>query len=507
MRTVKDPRVFISYAHHPEGRPQAFLELATRLRNDGVNLCFDRFDPAPDAGWPTWMQEELAQADIIVLGCSPAYARRFQGDLDALGGRGVRWEGRIILNLAYDEENLGRFVPVVVDGDDPREVVPPVFGGGTHFGFLSEYSELLAHIGAGTRIDGEPSMPPVFNRLEPVTQEVAVVGGKLAHELAQDLGADIPVDANSDAASAARVVVVTDDSPMDRLEAAPDRTVIRVDALKLREAEARRRIKEDVRRRRIRHQRQWWRSSGRDLLVGAAVALVWPLLSAHLEHNEAGYRATLALAAGLLCSGAFLLAGVAGGLNPGYPVLSVDRLSVGEAWRYLRRSVQLAQASTSPTDRRRVLALMMGLVAMLWTLYFWRRGVGDREGRLAVAEYVLALGLGTLSWVSALRGGRAWLGSASALIAASLVPRFIAQWGTLVCREDVLAVLSALPDVTAPATWVAATPSALPLSVLAGSGTVFLIAWMAAYTPSVAWLRRLGLGGVVVLVGLFVTSS
>lgn len=502
---MNDPRVFLSYTHHPEGRSDAFLELATRLRSDGVNLCFDRFDPDPEAGWPAWMLTELARADLILLGCSPAYARRFEGDVDALGGRGVRWEGRIILNLAYEEANLGRFVPIVIDGDDPGLVVPPVFRNGDHFGFDHQYTELLAHIGHGSRAPPQDSGPPVFPRLEPISREVAVVGGPRATELARDLGADVPVEADHPAASSARVVVVADDSPIDRLESAPDRSVVRIDAFELREEEARKRIKATVARHRRRHQRHWWLVSGRDLLGGGALALAWPILCARLFHGGDVSRAALGAAAGLMASGAFLLAGITGSLNPGYPVLALDRVSLGQAWRYLRRSVGLARASADPEEQRRVVAGLLILLTGLWTLFFWgSQGLGNRESSLVWAEYALVLGLGTVSWLSALKGQRAWLGSVSALVVASYLPRIFAQWGALAEPEDLVVILSVPPDLTAPATWVATTPSALPFSLLASSGVVFLFLWMTTRAPTAAWLRRGGLAGVAVLALLMV---
>ncbi|MCA9692362.1 MAG: toll/interleukin-1 receptor domain-containing protein [Myxococcales bacterium] len=46
------PRVFISYSHDSEPHREAVLQLAQRLRGDGIDVRLDRFEAAPAQGWP-----------------------------------------------------------------------------------------------------------------------------------------------------------------------------------------------------------------------------------------------------------------------------------------------------------------------------------------------------------------------------------------------------------------------------------------------------------------------
>jgi hypothetical protein len=43
----RPPRIFISYSHDSEEHSARVLELATRLRSEGVDAWLDRYEPAP----------------------------------------------------------------------------------------------------------------------------------------------------------------------------------------------------------------------------------------------------------------------------------------------------------------------------------------------------------------------------------------------------------------------------------------------------------------------------
>ena len=82
-------RVFLSYSHDSAEHRQWVLELANRLRADGVDCWIDRFDPAPPEGWPRWMQQQLQAAQFVVSVCTETYRRRFDGQEDPGRGLGV----------------------------------------------------------------------------------------------------------------------------------------------------------------------------------------------------------------------------------------------------------------------------------------------------------------------------------------------------------------------------------------------------------------------------------
>jgi hypothetical protein len=87
--------VFISYSHDSEAHRACVLEVATRLRSEGVDAWIDRYEPAPQEGWPRWMQEQIERADFVLVACTEVYKRRFEGQEEPGKGRGATWEVKL----------------------------------------------------------------------------------------------------------------------------------------------------------------------------------------------------------------------------------------------------------------------------------------------------------------------------------------------------------------------------------------------------------------------------
>src|SRR5689334_20761983 len=106
-------RVFISYSHDSREHCDQVLELAQRLRRDGIDAKLDQFEPAPAQGSPLWCARQILEAAYVLLICTEPYRKRFLG-LEAFGqGRGVKWEAKIIQNILYYEELNPGFIPVL----------------------------------------------------------------------------------------------------------------------------------------------------------------------------------------------------------------------------------------------------------------------------------------------------------------------------------------------------------------------------------------------------------
>ena len=134
-------RVFISYSHDSEEHRQWVLELANRLRNEGVDCWIDRFDPDPSDGWPRWMEQQLAQAQFVLVVCTATYRRRFDGLETPDRGLGVNWEATLIAQAIYERRERPRFVPVIPDGLQGN-VVPDPLGNRSRYQLPSQYDDL-----------------------------------------------------------------------------------------------------------------------------------------------------------------------------------------------------------------------------------------------------------------------------------------------------------------------------------------------------------------------------
>ena len=70
---VRAPRVFISYAHDSTAHREAVRDLWIFLRAHGVDARIDRVAAEQRTDWTLWMEQQVAEADRILVVASPAY--------------------------------------------------------------------------------------------------------------------------------------------------------------------------------------------------------------------------------------------------------------------------------------------------------------------------------------------------------------------------------------------------------------------------------------------------
>jgi TIR domain len=122
------PRVFISYAHPSELNQKRelldrVLTLSDRLRLDGVDCYIDRYLENIPQNWTEWVQEQVAQADFVLIVCTQEYHRRFRGDESYQ--QGLAWKGSVIIDQLYADRN-SKFIPITFNSDDSKYVPDPL---------------------------------------------------------------------------------------------------------------------------------------------------------------------------------------------------------------------------------------------------------------------------------------------------------------------------------------------------------------------------------------------
>ncbi|MEQ9412112.1 MAG: toll/interleukin-1 receptor domain-containing protein [Fuerstiella sp.] len=122
--------VFISYSHDSPSHSRRVLEFANKLREHGVNAEIDQYHTRPPQGWPRWCQQMLDPevSGFVIVVCTQTYLDRMKGNTPADEGRGVYWEGTVILNYIYDDKQNKRFIPVLLDGSDESHIPVPLAG-------------------------------------------------------------------------------------------------------------------------------------------------------------------------------------------------------------------------------------------------------------------------------------------------------------------------------------------------------------------------------------------
>jgi hypothetical protein len=142
-------RVFISYSHDSIEHARRVLELAERLRQDGVDAQLDQYVAGtPSRGWPRWMEDKLESAQFVLVICTDTYYRRFLGHEEPNKGKGVGWEGSLVtLELYHALSDTSKFVPVIFHAQDER-FIPRPLSGHTHYLLNSEdnYAKLYAFL-------------------------------------------------------------------------------------------------------------------------------------------------------------------------------------------------------------------------------------------------------------------------------------------------------------------------------------------------------------------------
>jgi tetratricopeptide (TPR) repeat protein len=141
-------KVFISYSHDSDFHRKRVLELADRLRNDGIDCEIDQYIIAPKEGWPRWMMQHIQRADYVLMACTEIYRKRIELEEEQGRGLGAKWEGSLIFNILYRDETINRkFIPILFESTD-KSHIPNILFGYDHYDLSAPcgYQNLYRHI-------------------------------------------------------------------------------------------------------------------------------------------------------------------------------------------------------------------------------------------------------------------------------------------------------------------------------------------------------------------------
>lgn len=150
------PSAFVSYSWDNEEHKRWALELASRLRGDGVETILDQWHTVPGDQLPAFMEGAVRESDHVLIVCTPRYKERS----DRREG-GVGYEGDIITGEVFTTRNERKFIPILRRGEW-TEVAPSWLAGKYYIDLRgnpyteNRYRDLLTTL-LGTR----PLAPPV----------------------------------------------------------------------------------------------------------------------------------------------------------------------------------------------------------------------------------------------------------------------------------------------------------------------------------------------------------
>lgn len=102
------PVVFVSYSHDSQEHKLWVLNLATRLRTNGVDAILDQWDVGPGGDLPHFMEQSLAKAARVLMICTERYVQKANA-----GHGGVGYEKMIVTAELMKQIGSNRAIPVV----------------------------------------------------------------------------------------------------------------------------------------------------------------------------------------------------------------------------------------------------------------------------------------------------------------------------------------------------------------------------------------------------------
>lgn len=122
--TTEHPKVFISYSWTSIDHEQFVLDLATSLRNNGVDAILDKWDLKPGQDKYVFMESMVIDTEVlkVLVLCD----RKYQEKANSRAG-GVGTESQIISQELYGKVKQTKFIPIVCEYDDEGQPCLPVF--------------------------------------------------------------------------------------------------------------------------------------------------------------------------------------------------------------------------------------------------------------------------------------------------------------------------------------------------------------------------------------------
>ncbi len=141
-----EPSVFISYSHDSDVHKDWVLQLATRLRNNGVNVVLDRWNLKLGSDVASFMERGLSKSNRVICICSDKYVEKANG-----GKGGAGYEKHIMTAEYVKDQNTNWVVPLIKN--NPTEKKTPTFLNGRMYIsfedanlYETKYEELLRDI-------------------------------------------------------------------------------------------------------------------------------------------------------------------------------------------------------------------------------------------------------------------------------------------------------------------------------------------------------------------------
>jgi hypothetical protein len=111
------PKVFISYSHDSQPHKEWVRNLATDLRNNGIDAELDQWDLSPGQDIAAFMAGGIRTANRVLLVCTEKYVSKAEN-----GSGGVGYERLIVTAEVVGSIDTIKFIPLVRNNTGDRKV-------------------------------------------------------------------------------------------------------------------------------------------------------------------------------------------------------------------------------------------------------------------------------------------------------------------------------------------------------------------------------------------------
>lgn len=158
------PKAFVSYAWETEEHRRWVLDLAIRLRGDGVDVTLDQWEVHPGDQLPAFMERAVRDNDYVLIICTPHYKDKSERRLG-----GVGYEGDVMTAEAMTQNNSRKFIPIFCTGGSWQAAALGWLAGKYYIDLTGSpyaedrYQDLL------TTLHGTRPAAPAIGRRPPIT--------------------------------------------------------------------------------------------------------------------------------------------------------------------------------------------------------------------------------------------------------------------------------------------------------------------------------------------------
>ena len=189
-----NPSTFISYTWESEHLKTWVKELATKLRNNGIDAKLDQWEVVPGDQMPHFMEKSVRDNDYVLIICTQKYKTKSENRIG-----GVGYEGDIMTAEVLQNSNHRKFIPILKSGT--KETALPTWLQGKYFVDLStdqhfekNFEDLLTTLLNAREtapslgvIPKKPDAPNTKTIENPIIEEEIKIKGILIDEVTQPL--------------------------------------------------------------------------------------------------------------------------------------------------------------------------------------------------------------------------------------------------------------------------------------------------------------------------------